>query len=152
MERQPGSRLREGFEAERGGHARQQLRNVAHVVDVGATQAHAASVRSVSCAGVQHKNEDPITEDDNPADLDSILDRIAPEKREAILKSRAKLMNFAQQYNRRHKGDAELLSIVLHLDNFAAVIDGITIGLSPRSENARDIDTPEKRSKRSQRP
>jgi hypothetical protein len=35
------------------------------------------------------------------------------------------------------KGDAELLAIVLHLDNFASVIDG----LSPRSENARDIDT-----------
>jgi hypothetical protein len=35
------------------------------------------------------------------------------------------------------KGDAELLAIVLHLDNFAAVIDGLTIGLSPRSENAR---------------
>src|SRR5208282_570384 len=51
-------------------------------------------------------------------------DRIAPEKREAFLKSRA-----------------ELLAIVLHLDNFAAVIDGITIGLSPRSENARNIDT-----------
>ncbi len=33
IERQLGSRLREGFEAERGGHARQQLRNVAHVVD-----------------------------------------------------------------------------------------------------------------------
>src|ERR1700724_2251619 len=86
-------------------------------------------------AGVQNKKEDPIMEDDNPADLDSILDRIAPEKREAFLKSRAKLMD---------KGDAELLSIVLHLDNFAAVIDGLTIGLSPRSENARDIDTAQK--------
>src|SRR6202047_5659223 len=90
-------------------------------------------------AGVQG----PIREDDTPAVLDSILDRIAPEKREAFLKSRAKLMD---------KGDGELLAIVLHLDNFAAVIDGLTIGLSPRSENARDIDTPGKRSKRSQRP
>jgi len=53
---------------------------------------------------------------------------VAPGKREAFLKSRAKLMD---------KGDAELLAIVLHLDNFASVIDG----LSPRSENARDIDT-----------
>src|ERR1700686_599990 len=86
-------------------------------------------------AGVQHKKEDPIIEDDNPADLDSILDRIAPEKREAFLKSRAKLMD---------KGDAELLGIALHLDNFAAVVDGLTIGLSPRSENARDIDTARK--------
>ena len=58
-----------------------------------------------------------------------------PEKREAFLKSRAKLMD---------KGDAEPLAIVLHLDNFAAVIDGLTIGLSPRSENARDIDTARK--------
>ena len=67
-------------------------------------------------AGVQHKKEGPpITEDEKPADLDSILDRISPEKREAFLKSRAKLMD---------KGDAELLAIVLHLDNFAAVIDG----------------------------
>ena len=74
-------------------------------------------------------------EDDQPADLDLILDRIAPERREAFLKSRAKLMD---------KGDAELLSIVLHLDNFAAVIDGLTIGLSPRSANARDIDTARK--------
>ena len=86
-------------------------------------------------AGVQDKKEGAIMEDDNPADLDSILDRIAPEKREAFLKSRAKLMD---------KGDAELLAIVLHLDNFAAVIDGLTIGLSPRSENARDIDTARK--------
>ena len=85
--------------------------------------------------GVQHKKEGSIMEDDNPADLDSLLDRIAPEKREAFLKSRAKLMD---------KGDAELLAIVLHLDNFAAVIDGLTIGLSPRSENARDIDTARK--------
>ena len=58
-----------------------------------------------------------------------MLDRIAPEKREAFLKSRAKLMD---------KGDGELLAVfALHLDNFAAVIDGLTIGLSPRSENAR---------------
>jgi hypothetical protein len=78
-------------------------------------------------AGVQHKKDGPIMEDDNPADLDSVLDRIAPEKREAFLKSHA-----------------ELLAIVLHLDNFAAVIDGLTIGLSPRSENARDIDTARK--------
>ena len=75
-------------------------------------------------AGVQHKKEDPIMED-NPTDFDSILDRIAPEKREAFLKSRAKLMD---------KGDAELLAIVLHLDNFAAVIDGLTIGLSAIGE------------------
>ena len=65
-------------------------------------------------AGVQQKKEGPIMEDDKPADLDSILDRIAPEKREAFLKSRAKLMD---------KGDAELLAIVLHLDNFAAVME-----------------------------
>jgi hypothetical protein len=86
-------------------------------------------------AGVQPKKEGLIIEDETPLNLDSILDRIAPEKREAFLKSRAKLMD---------KGDAELLSIVLHLDNFAAVIDGLTIGLSPRSENARDIDTARK--------
>jgi hypothetical protein len=86
-------------------------------------------------AGVQQKKEGPITEDDKPADLDSILNRIAPEKRQAFLKSRAKLMD---------KGDAELLAIALHLDNFAAVVDGLTIGLSPRSENARDIDTARK--------
>jgi hypothetical protein len=85
--------------------------------------------------GVQQKKEGPIMEDDKPADLDSILDRIAPEKREAFLRSRAKLMD---------KGDAELLGIALHLDNFAAVVDGLTIGLSPRSENARDIDTARK--------
>ena len=36
------------------------------------------------------------------------------------------------------------IAIVLHLDNFASVIDGLTIGLSPRSENARDIDTARK--------
>ena len=65
----------------------------------------------------------------------AVLGRIAPEKREAFLRSRAKLMD---------NGDAELLAIVLHLDNFAAVIDGLTIGLSPRSENARDIDTARK--------
>ena len=35
-------------------------------------------------AGVQHKKEGPIMEDDQPADLDSLLDRIAPEKREAF--------------------------------------------------------------------
>jgi hypothetical protein len=93
-------------------------------------------------AGVQHKKEDPIMEDDNPADLDSLLDRIAPEKREAFLKSRAKLMD---------KGDAELLAIVLHLDNFAAVIDGLTIGLL-RDRRTLGISTPPgKRSKRSQR-
>ena len=80
-------------------------------------------------AGVQDKKEGAIMEDDQPADLDSILDRIAPGKREAFLKSRARLMD---------KGDAELLAIVLHLDNFASVIDGLTIGLSPRSENARE--------------
>ena len=88
-----------------------------------------------SGAGVQDKKEGAIMEDDQPADLDSILDRIAPGKREAFLKSRARLMD---------KGDAELLAIVLHLDNFASVIDGLTIGLSPRSENARDIDTARK--------
>src|ERR1700688_3607846 len=70
-------------------------------------------------AGVQGKKEGAIMEDDQPADLDSILDRIAPGKREAFLKSRARLMD---------KGDAELLPIVL----------------PPRSENARDIDTARK--------
>src|SRR5258707_11539161 len=83
-------------------------------------------------AGVQHKKEGPIMEDDTPADLDSILDRIAPEKREAFLKSRAKLMD---------KGDGELLAIDLHLDNFFAVIVALTIGFSPRSAYARDMDT-----------
>src|SRR6266481_1048212 len=43
-------------------------------------------------AGVQLEKEGPIMEDDNPADLDSILDRIAPERREAFLKSRARLI------------------------------------------------------------
>ena len=32
-----------------------------------------------SGAGVQHKKEGPILEDDRPADLDLILDRITPE-------------------------------------------------------------------------
>ena len=36
-------------------------------------------------ACVQHKKEGSILEDDQPADLDLILDRIAPEKREAFL-------------------------------------------------------------------
>jgi hypothetical protein len=49
-------------------------------------------------AGVQHKKEGPILEDDRPADLDLILDRITPEKREAFLRSRAKLID---------EGDAE---------------------------------------------
>src|SRR6266403_78079 len=68
-------------------------------------------------ASVQHKKEGPIMEDDTPADLDSILDRIAPEKREAFLKSRAKLMD---------KGDGELLAIALHLDNFGAWDQNLT--------------------------
>src|SRR5258707_15325136 len=86
-------------------------------------------------AGVQHKKEDSIMEDDNPADLDSILDRIAPERREAFLKAGAKLMG---------KGGAQLLAIALPLDNFAGAIDGLTVGPSPRSEDAREIDTARK--------
>jgi hypothetical protein len=85
-------------------------------------------------ACVQHKKEGSILEDDQPADLDLILDRIAPEKREAFLRSRAKLMD---------KGDAELLAIVLHLDTSLRSLTGSRSD-SPRSENARDIDTARK--------
>jgi chromosome segregation ATPase len=65
-----------------------------------------------------------------------ILDRIAPEKREAFLRSRAKLMD---------KGDAELLAIVLHLDTSLRSLTGSrSDSLRERRTLARDIDTARK--------
>lgn len=74
---------------------------------------------------------EPIENGDS--DLDAIVARIAPERQAEFLRTRIRLKKY-------HEND-EILAIADYLATTVILVDGLTKNLSPRSQNAHDIQT-----------
>jgi hypothetical protein len=66
-------------------------------------------------------------------DLDAVLERIPPEKRAQFLRSRLRLKQFEE--------NDEILAIANYLDTVVILVDELTKNLSPRAQNAGELQT-----------
>ena len=76
------------------------------------------------------------TIENGQTDLDTVLERISPEHREAFLRSRLRLRKFEEH--------DELLAIATHLDSFAVVIGDLSSNVVARPEPSKEVESTRK--------